>query len=311
MTSLTQPLVFGICCLAAAFLLTRQRFELYRHTLATFGILCVICHVVATNVSGQVQDSTSAAPKPRELIRPVLRVAQISGAKPPAPPRSPAARTPASSGPAFIPVAGVDRGIPPILGDDGVSSSTRGSFVPPALPGAGGGEMRFFGEVPIGNVVYIIDRSGSMESDSRLERVKAEVSRLIDQQAEGSRIAAIFFSGGGEPDRWVPEGNVPNYLEANATADEKAQFRKDLQAIEPSGSTEPRSALERALSMNPPPDEIYLLTDGEFKWTDESARWLKDNSNGIPIHGTFVGKDKSTSLERIVKDSDGQATNVP
>jgi len=109
------------------------------------------------------------------------------------------------------------------------------------------------GQPETGNVVYVVDRSGSM-TDS-LEIVKAELRRSISELDEGSQFHIVFFSSG-------PAVEMPTRRLVHATERNKQLAFEFIDPVVAAGGTDPAQAIERAFAVKP--DVIYLLTDGEF-----------------------------------------------
>jgi hypothetical protein len=165
--------------------------------------------------------------------------------------------------------------------------------------GDGGGGSSFFGTKRSGRrVAYIVDFSLSMESDceggTRIQLLKKELINSINGLSENMRFKVIYFShnawtdetpGPNQVDKgWNGLGEVPMVDWMPADKDMKAKAVAKVTATSAQGNTGWYSPMKMALSMSPPPDVIYLLSDGEAR---DSNLVLDDmeslNPTGIPI----------------------------
>jgi hypothetical protein len=165
--------------------------------------------------------------------------------------------------------------------------------------GDGGGGSSFFGTKRTGRrVAYVVDFSLSMESDceggTRIQLLKKELSDSIKGLSENMRFKVIYFShnawtdetpGPNQVDKgWNGLGEVPmvEWMPADKAGKEKAVAKVNATAAQ--GNTGWHSPLKMALSMSPPPDVIYLLSDGEARDTNMVMDDMKSlNPTGIPI----------------------------
>ena len=139
--------------------------------------------------------------------------------------------------------------------------------VPPPAPNAGttemagnagvSGEAPFF-DVPTEtkSVVFVIDRSGSMGAQGRLDRARRELARSLDRLPESSRFQVILYNRRAEP--LLNAGSTGLVL---ANAENKAQALRRLAEVVPEGSTDHLPALRLALICKA--DAIYFLTDAD------------------------------------------------
>lgn len=154
----------------------------------------------------------------------------------------------------------------PIGGGMGATGSDMDIFLPGGNSDAGNG-MLFGGIEDTGEaVVYVIDRSGSMRWDGRLNDAKWELQESVRRLAPNQKFYIIFYStdtismeAGGLVT--ATPGNKDRYL----------AWAQD--SIQPSGYTDPIPAMRKALSLRP--DVIYLLTDGVF--TSSSSTLIPDD----------------------------------
>ncbi|MCA9069569.1 MAG: VWA domain-containing protein [Planctomycetaceae bacterium] len=104
-------------------------------------------------------------------------------------------------------------------------------------------------------VVFIIDKSGSMGADLRLERVKAELIYGINALKTDQKFAVVFFDeaahlqGSSLQLRSATDGTKKNVIDW-------------IQQMPSGGGTDPLEAASMALQKSP--ELIVLLSDGEF-----------------------------------------------
>ncbi len=150
-------------------------------------------------------------------------------------------------------------------------------------------------------VVFVVDCSGSMGDNGRLERAKIELRRSINALQFPQRFTVIFYD-----DEPIP---MPGTGLKSAERIAKDQFVAWLRLIDADGGTDPRAA--PALAMSLQPDAIYLLSDGAFPdgtVEDVAAR----NRRRLPIHCIdLAGGAAGDHLRRIARDSGGQYGSRP
>ncbi len=158
------------------------------------------------------------------------------------------------------------------------------------------------------NVVYVVDKSGSL-SDT-FDLVRMEILRSIGRLKAKQMFHIILFSTGKD----VKE-NKPRKL-ISATPKNKyqaAHFMKDITPI--GGPTNPIPALARAFIVlrkaKKPGRLIYLLTDGDFQSNTKVLRALRRlNKNKKVFVNTFLFSVKVDSavevLKKIAKENGGR-----
>jgi len=158
-------------------------------------------------------------------------------------------------------------------------------------------QASFFGIRAKGQLfVYVVDCSGSMIDEDRLDRAKSELRRSVGALQSPQRFKVIFYN-----DRPVP---MPGELPKAADYPSKAQLSQWMQLVEAEGPTDPRSSLSLALALKP--DAVFLLSDGAFPdGTVESIARL--NSKKVPIHCVDLADGAAgDGLRQIAGESGGQ-----
>lgn len=167
--------------------------------------------------------------------------------------------------------------------------------------GDGGGGASFFGSRRKGrNVVFCVDYSGSMESDAaggggtRIEALKEELERSIMALSSGMNVSVIFYSTtawtidteGDNPSSSGFRGNgkVPEVVWYPASDRLKTVVVQAVKKMPAEGGTNWYPPLRMAFAMNPSPDILYLLSDGQPTDADFVLEKMDEmNPNGIPI----------------------------
>jgi len=148
--------------------------------------------------------------------------------------------------------------------------------------GADGGDS-FFGLSPQGRrFVYVLDCSLSMnhphstEAKTRFKRLKLELVRSVGALSSEMGFFLIFFND-------FPIG-MPAAAPVQATPRVQHHFLQWMSTLKAKGNTEPLTALQIALRMQP--DVIYFLTDGSFTYRVEQE--ILGLSTGRTKINTFV-----------------------
>lgn len=115
-----------------------------------------------------------------------------------------------------------------------------------SLWGVGGGRQAE-------SIVYVLDRSGSMQDTFHL--LQRELIRAIGSLREDQRFNILWFSEG------PPEALSPDLIPASVV--NKRRSFDAIRRIVPGGRTQPLAALQRGLELQP--DVLYLLSDGDFE----------------------------------------------
>ena len=214
-----------------------------------------------------------------------------------------------------VPSAPVPVGGPatPSLGGAGVGAGVGSGLG--SGSGLGGGGATFFGLAAEGRrFVYIVDKSGSMSTgwnatpgnlsmgrssgDTRWRRAVAELLKSISKLPTVARFQAYLYDSGlSSPpwsEDWVPAGSRG-----------RSRVQNWVNRIVPGGGTQPVDAIQSALLLQPPPDAIFLLTDGEFPVEPamQVLQTMKGQGIRCPVHtvalGSQAGADTLRELSRV------------
>lgn len=171
--------------------------------------------------------------------------------------------------------------------------------------GSGGGASLFGVEASGRRFAYIIDVSGSMAYEGKIEALRAQLASSLEGLVENAEFSVMLFSNGA-----FPLGGREGWIEANPR--EKARARQSISALTPSGGTFPEEAFVAVFKLKPTPDAIYFLTDGEFDPAVVTTVNSVNKSPTIPIHCiSFVNPVAGAAMKQIAQASGGTYTHVP
>lgn len=176
-------------------------------------------------------------------------------------------------------------------------------------PGGGGGGTSFFGIGGKGQrFAYIVDISGSMSAGERLPTAINELKRSIGALPDFASVFVCLYHSQPVP-MPVGEGWV------RARPSNVARINQWLDQQRPMGGTEPGDAFVLAFQLNPPPDVIFFLTDGEIpeRTPDEVlALNAQQKKRKVVVHTVAFSPDASQDdLRRIARESEGTFRFVP
>jgi hypothetical protein len=209
-----------------------------------------------------------------------------------------AMRDPSLESGADATVAGALSGAGDVGGVEGLSDGLGGGS-------GGGGGASFFGvEAQGSRFVFIVDVSGSMSVGGKIEALKTQLSRSVQNLVETSSFMVYTFS-----DDAAPLGNSKDWV--SAIDERKRWARRAIGTMQAGGGTNPINAFRAAFKLRPRPDAVYFMTDGEFdpNVSEEVARL---NTGRAPIHCiAFATRDSEAVMKRIATQSKGTYKFVP
>lgn len=173
--------------------------------------------------------------------------------------------------------------------------------------GGGAGSTSFFGIGSKGSrFAFIIDISGSMIDAAKLEIAKHELISAINALPDYAHYYVLLFSS----DFIQPPGQK-GWTRARKSSIK--QFITWLKEIDPNGGTAPRSSFLQVFSLEPRPDVIYFLTDGQFQdiSAEEVAALNKAGKRAVINTIQFGDRGGEELLRQIAKSSGGVYRFVP
>ncbi|MCH2153575.1 MAG: VWA domain-containing protein [Phycisphaerales bacterium] len=194
-----------------------------------------------------------------------------------------------------------DVGATPTLGGSG-----QGGVAGRGALGGSGGAASFFGIASEGRrFAYIVDRSGSM-ANIRLEQAKDELKRSLRELPDYAEFVVVFYS-----DSFYMPPFQEGWLRARRT--QIRAMNKWIDGVEAKGGTNPLSSFKEVLKLDPPPDVIFFLTDGQIQsMTAQDVAKLNQIRQPAVINTIAFANDESQELlERIASDSEGIYRFVP
>lgn len=191
-------------------------------------------------------------------------------------------------------------------GQSGLGAAGGGGLGP---GGGGGGGASFFGIGGRGSrFVYIVDISGSMANGSRYAIAMDELKRSISALPDFASFAVYLFS-----DQCFEPPFQETYLKALPS--NVVRMKKWIDTTGPMGGTDPGGSFEKALGLNPLPDVIFFLTDGEIPDNVPDYLGARNGANGkkrVVIHAVAFSNDAGQGLlRRIARESEGTFRYVP
>jgi len=175
----------------------------------------------------------------------------------------------------------------------------------------GGGGTSFFGIESRGRrFMYIVDISGSMNTENRIEILKRELVNSIRELGAHAQYYVIAYNDGPRPvfpDRFA-------WIRANDRDRQQVVFAWIRQSLYAGGGTRPGPAFEHAFErFRPRPDVIYFMTDAQdVTDLDGYVASLNNRGRRTRIHCIAFGDSGSEEvMRRIARDSGGQYRYVP
>ncbi|GHT38780.1 hypothetical protein AGMMS49965_03120 [Bacteroidia bacterium] len=161
-------------------------------------------------------------------------------------------------------------------------------------------------ELPNSNFVLLIDVSGSMDSNDKLDLLKVGFKQMIDEMRPTDRVAIVTYAGKVE-------------ILLNSTfCDDKNTIKSAIDKLKASGSTAGGAGIQTAYDIaeqNFIPDgnnRIILGTDGDFNvgisGTEELVKFIEEKRESgvyLTVLGVGTGNLNDAMMEQIANHGDG------
>ncbi len=162
------------------------------------------------------------------------------------------------------------------------------------------------GKRPAGNLVFLLDVSGSMADENKLPLVKESMRLLVDQLTESDRVAIVVYAGD------------TSLILPSTSGDQKEKIRRAIDCLRAGGSTNGASGIQLAYKtarenfMKGGTNRVILATDGDFNVgvsnRGDLTRLIEDQTkSGIYLSalGFGMGNYKDATLELLANKGRG------
>ncbi|GAB5525535.1 MAG: VWA domain-containing protein [Roseivirga sp.] len=161
-------------------------------------------------------------------------------------------------------------------------------------------------EMPNSNFVFLIDVSGSMGGEDKLELLKSGFMQFVDQMREDDRVAIITYAG------------ADKVLLSSTSGKEKAKIKKAIRKLGSGGSTAGAAGIKTAYEIarenfiEAGNNRIILGTDGDFNVGISNQEELvklieekRDSGVFLTVLGVGRGNLNDAALEQIANHGNG------
>ncbi len=173
--------------------------------------------------------------------------------------------------------------------------------------GGGSGGTSFFGISSRGTrFAYIVDISGSMASNRRMEVAMRELSRSIDSLPDFAYFHVLMFSNS-----YIEPPMQKGWMRAKKST--VRQYIRWFNSLSPDGGTLPAAAFHHVFSLEVRPDVIFFLTDGEInEFTPQDLAALNRRGKKVVVNTIAFGDPASQeALKQMARESGGTYRFVP
>ncbi|MBP5558682.1 MAG: von Willebrand factor type A domain-containing protein [Bacteroidales bacterium] len=167
------------------------------------------------------------------------------------------------------------------------------------------------GEIPPANYIFLIDTSGSMRGDDRIELLKSGLCNMLDYMRPVDRVAIITYSG-----------SVSMPLESTLVKN-PAAIKRIIRKLEADGSTAGGAAMKMAYDeasghyMTGGNNRIIMCTDGDFNVGVSSTEELVEMVESYQEKGIYLsimgfgqGNYQDSRMENLSNHGNGTYTYI-
>jgi len=162
------------------------------------------------------------------------------------------------------------------------------------------------GDLPPGNLVFLLDVSGSMMPDNKLPLLKKALALLVDQLRPEDRVAIVVYAG------------AAGLVLPSTPGSEKAEILAALEDLQAGGSTAGGAGIRLAYEVarkyhrNDGNNRVILATDGDFNVGASSDAEMvrliereRESGTFLTVLGFGTGNLKDSKMEQIADRGNG------
>lgn len=166
-------------------------------------------------------------------------------------------------------------------------------------------------EMPPSNLVFLIDSSGSMDSDDKLPLIKRAFALVTENMSENDRISIVTYAAGNE------------ILLEGATVNDKDEIMDKLASLVAYGSTNGEGGIQAAYKVAERNfieggiNRVILATDGDLNVGITSESELKklvekkrDSGVSLSVIGVGTGNIKDNKMETLADNGNGNYSYI-
>ena len=166
-------------------------------------------------------------------------------------------------------------------------------------------------ELPVSNLVFLIDVSGSMSSEDKLPLLKKSMKELVDNYNGEGTVSIVTYSGHEEV---VLEGE---------SLSNKKKIKKAIDNLRASGSTNGQSGMEKAYEIAAENfvgggvNRVIMATDGDLNVgisdPDDLEKFIKEKKDTgvfLSVLGFGTGNYKDASMQRLADCGNGNYSYI-
>ena len=166
-------------------------------------------------------------------------------------------------------------------------------------------------EIPVSNLVFLIDVSGSMKSDDKLPLLKKSLNEFVDNYAGEGRLSIVTYSG---EEKVLLEGENLN---------NKKEIKRAINGLTANGCTNGQRGMERAYEIAAENfveggvNRVIMATDGDLNVgisdPDDLENFIKEKKETgvfLSVLGFGTGNIKDASMQRLADCGNGNYSYI-
>jgi Ca-activated chloride channel homolog len=161
-------------------------------------------------------------------------------------------------------------------------------------------------DLPASNLVFLIDVSGSMQSEVKLPLVKSSMKMLVDQLRQDDRVAIVVYAG------------AAGLVLPPTNGTEKIKIKNAIDQLEAGGSTAGGAGIKLAYKtareyfVKGGNNRVILCTDGDFNVgassDDDMERLIEEERKSgvfLTVLGYGMGNYKDSKMQKLADKGNG------